>query len=263
MGLVTLLTNPDSFKFYANGDPYKRDMGKGNAYDLRAVPYRAGTPGDAGIAGNGSNPKPLITTPLPSLDSQQTPQTLVDGLYRGQGVLSKSVFQDTERISKFLITEQGLQFIAKQQALLLTQNIQQYGSDVRRYQFINPGSYVANTALAPTGEHVRNTFTFGLNPSFTRESTYGEMPTYEFVNKKTGKIEEHLMSVSSYDQFKLDNPHLERYFSEAPLFSYSGVGDFAGKKTDNTWKEVMHKIAEKNPTRKRDASIIGISITTE
>ena len=73
------------------------------------------------------------------------------------------------------------------------------------------------------------------------------MPTYEFVNKKTGKIEEHLMSVSSYDQFKLDNPHLERYFSEAPLFSYSGVGDFAGKKTDNTWKEVMHKIAEKNP----------------
>jgi len=73
------------------------------------------------------------------------------------------------------------------------------------------------------------------------------MPTYEFVNKKTGKIEEHLMSVSSYDQFKLDNPHLERYFSEAPLFSYSGAGDFAGKKTDNTWKEVMHKIAEKNP----------------
>jgi len=73
------------------------------------------------------------------------------------------------------------------------------------------------------------------------------MPTYEFVNKKTGKIEEHLMSVSSYDQFKLDNPHLERYFSEAPLFSYSGAGDFAGKKTDNTWKEVMHKIAEQNP----------------
>jgi len=188
MGLVTLLTNPDSFKFYANGDPYKRDMGKGNAYDLRAVPYRAGTPGDTGIAGNGSNPKPLITTPLPSLDSQQTPQTLVDGLYRGQGVLSKSVFQDTERISKFLITEQGLQFIAKQQALLLTQNIQQYGSDVRRYQFINPGSYVANTALAPTGEHVRNTFTFGLNPSFTRESTYGEMPTYKSNREKAAAL---------------------------------------------------------------------------
>ena len=73
------------------------------------------------------------------------------------------------------------------------------------------------------------------------------MPTYEFVNKKTGKVEEHLISISAYDQFKADNPHLERYYSEAPGFSYSGTGDMAGKKTDNTWKEVMHKIAEQNP----------------
>ena len=73
------------------------------------------------------------------------------------------------------------------------------------------------------------------------------MPTYEFVNKKTGKIEEHMMSISACDTFKADNPHLERYYSDAPLFSYTGSGDFAGKKTDNTWKEVMHKIAEKNP----------------
>ena len=73
------------------------------------------------------------------------------------------------------------------------------------------------------------------------------MPTYEFVNKKTKKIEEHIMSVSAYDQFKEDNPHLERYYSDAPLFSYTGTGDLAGKKTDNTWKEVMHKIVEQNP----------------
>jgi len=170
MGLVTLLTEPESFKFY---------KGKGYTYRPREVSWEAGTPGDAGVSGNGSKSKPLITTPLPSLDSQQTPQTLVDGLYRGQGVLSRATFQDTERISKFLISEQGLQFLAKQQALLLTQNIQQYGSDVRRYQFINPGSYVANTALAPTGVHVRNTFNFGLNPTFTRESTYGEPATFK------------------------------------------------------------------------------------
>lgn len=73
------------------------------------------------------------------------------------------------------------------------------------------------------------------------------MPTYEFVNKETGKIEEHIMSISAYDSFKSENPHLERYYSDAPLFSYSGTGDMAGKKTDNTWKEVMHKIAEQNP----------------
>jgi deoxyadenosine/deoxycytidine kinase len=73
------------------------------------------------------------------------------------------------------------------------------------------------------------------------------MPTYEFVNTKTQKIEEHTMSVSAYDEFKADNPHLERYYSDAPMFSYTGGGDFAGKKTDNTWKEVMSKIAEQNP----------------
>jgi hypothetical protein len=73
------------------------------------------------------------------------------------------------------------------------------------------------------------------------------MPSYEFLNTKTKKIEEHTMSVSAYDQFKADNPHLERYYSEAPLFSYTGTGDLAGKKTDNTWKEVMSKIAEQNP----------------
>ena len=73
------------------------------------------------------------------------------------------------------------------------------------------------------------------------------MPTYEFVNTKTGNIEEHVMSISAYDQFKVDNPHLERYYSDAPSFSYSGTGDMAGKKTDNTWKEVMSKIAEQNP----------------
>jgi len=73
------------------------------------------------------------------------------------------------------------------------------------------------------------------------------MPTYEFINKKTKKLEEHVMTMSAYDEFKKKNPHLERYIADAPLFSYSGAGDFTGKKTDNTWKEVMHKIAEQNP----------------
>lgn len=73
------------------------------------------------------------------------------------------------------------------------------------------------------------------------------MPTYEFLNKKTKKIEEHIMSMAALDEFKATNPHLERYFGTAPQFNYSGSGDLSGKKTDNTWKEVMHKIAEQNP----------------
>jgi hypothetical protein len=73
------------------------------------------------------------------------------------------------------------------------------------------------------------------------------MPTYEFLNKKTKKVEEHLLTIAQYDQFKIDNPHLERYYSEAPGFNYTSGGDLSGKKTDNTWKEVMQKIAEQNP----------------
>lgn len=73
------------------------------------------------------------------------------------------------------------------------------------------------------------------------------MPTYEFLNKKTKKIEEHTMSISNYDEFKTKNAHLERYHSSPPMFSYTGTGDMGGKKTDNTWKEVQAKIAEQNP----------------
>jgi hypothetical protein len=73
------------------------------------------------------------------------------------------------------------------------------------------------------------------------------MPTYEFLNTKTKKIEEHVMSISAYDHFKKQNPHLERYITDAPGFSYTGTGDFKGKKTDNTWKEVLSKISEAHP----------------
>jgi len=41
-------------------------------------------------------------------------------------------------------------------------------------------------------------------------------------NKETGEIEEHQMSYKVYDQFLLDNPHLERYFSAETL---PGFGD--------------------------------------
>jgi hypothetical protein len=170
MGLVTLLTEPESFKFY---------RGKGYTYGPREVSYNAGTPNNDGIMGNGAKTQPLVTSSLPSLDTAQTPQTLADSLYRGQGVLTRATLQDTQRISKFLISEEGLQFLAKNQTLLLSQNIRQHGNKVSQWTFINPASYVENTALAPTGINVRNTFTFGLNPTFTRESTYGEPATFK------------------------------------------------------------------------------------
>ena len=45
---------------------------------------------------------------------------------------------------------------------------------------------------------------------------------YTFINKNTDEIEEHIMRLAEYDQFKLDNPHLERYFNMDGL---AGLGD--------------------------------------
>jgi hypothetical protein len=70
---------------------------------------------------------------------------------------------------------------------------------------------------------------------------------YTFKHKKTGKIASYEMKLSEYDSFKESHPELERYFDEAPPLSYSGTGDAHGRKTDNTWKEVMAKIGEQNP----------------
>lgn len=72
------------------------------------------------------------------------------------------------------------------------------------------------------------------------------MPTYEFLNTRTKKIEEHAMSIKDYETFKETNKHLERYFGTAPSFSYASAGDNISK-TDNTWKEVLSKIGEQNP----------------
>lgn len=48
------------------------------------------------------------------------------------------------------------------------------------------------------------------------------MPVYEFLNKNTGEVEERTMSYKVLDQFKEDNPHLQRHFSVEGL---AGLGD--------------------------------------
>ena len=87
------------------------------------------------------------------------------------------------------------------------------------------------------------------------------MPTYTFVNMETEQIEEHKMRMSEYDQFVKDNPNLERVILESPAFSYSGAaGDFGSKKPDDTWKEVLQRIGEKNPGSPLDEAVNRKSI---
>lgn len=47
------------------------------------------------------------------------------------------------------------------------------------------------------------------------------MPSYDFFNKTSGEIETHKMSYTKLDEFKENNPHLERYFcaEDLPVFS--------------------------------------------
>jgi len=58
------------------------------------------------------------------------------------------------------------------------------------------------------------------------------MPTYTFVNKETNEHEEHRMSYTVLDQFKVDNPHLEQHiyaenfpvYSDGTRLSVPGIG---------------------------------------
>jgi len=36
------------------------------------------------------------------------------------------------------------------------------------------------------------------------------MPTYEFFNKDTGQVEDHIIKLADLEKFKQDNPHLEK-----------------------------------------------------
>ena len=77
------------------------------------------------------------------------------------------------------------------------------------------------------------------------------MPRYDFKNLNTGEVEEHKMSYTELDQFKIDHPHLERCFSAAslPVFSDGmrmntpGIG-----KPDSTFeKYVIQRMKETIP----------------
>lgn len=77
------------------------------------------------------------------------------------------------------------------------------------------------------------------------------MPTYTFINKQTNEIEEHRMSYTVLDQFKVENPHLERYHSAENLpimsdgvrMSVPGIGQPDARFE----REIIGRIKEKVP----------------
>jgi hypothetical protein len=77
------------------------------------------------------------------------------------------------------------------------------------------------------------------------------MPTYDFLNSKTGEVEVHIMSYKDLDKFKEDNPHLGRHFSpeNLPIFgdgmrmSVPGIGQPDARFE----REIIGRIKEKVP----------------
>jgi hypothetical protein len=118
----------------------------------------------------GSSGQPFVKTPIaPSVQGGLSPtfpfgpESLigqtggVDQLVRGGFLLPTKLSDDVQRISKFLVTGQGLQFLAKQQGLYIAEQISLYGLDIKKWNKIyNPLSPIVNTTLAPTGEHLAN-----------------------------------------------------------------------------------------------------------
>ena len=70
------------------------------------------------------------------------------------------------------------------------------------------------------------------------------MPIYTFRNKETGDESDHLLKISEYDQFKADNPHLERVINSAP-----SLGDpmrLGVRRTDDNFNSLLKHIKKGN-----------------
>lgn len=71
------------------------------------------------------------------------------------------------------------------------------------------------------------------------------MPTYEFRNKDTDEVFTGFLKIAEKEIFLQNNPHIEQIFETAPA-----LGDsvrMGMKKIDNGFKEVLSKVAERNP----------------
>ena len=77
------------------------------------------------------------------------------------------------------------------------------------------------------------------------------MPTYTFRNLNTGEIEEHVMRIAELDQFKENNPHLQRSFApeDLPVFGDANRMSVPGTKSHDSAfeKGIIQRIKEKVP----------------
>ena len=73
------------------------------------------------------------------------------------------------------------------------------------------------------------------------------MPTYRFLNKQTGEEFDDFLSISAKEELLEKNSHIQQVLTTFGISSM--VGDIHSK-TDDTWKEVLSKVAEAHPNSK-------------
>lgn len=71
------------------------------------------------------------------------------------------------------------------------------------------------------------------------------MPLYDILNKETGEIEEVFMSISAYEQYKLDNPDHQQVFNTLNFQDSVSLG--IKKPPEDFQKYVLEKVKKNNP----------------
>jgi hypothetical protein len=77
------------------------------------------------------------------------------------------------------------------------------------------------------------------------------MATYPVKHKETGEMKDVVMSVHDWDQWKIDNPDWERYYTPENAPGVGEVGEWKDKLVARNpgWNDVLHK-ASKAPGSK-------------
>ena len=200
--LLDIKTNPADFKFYS-GKGYPAETGNGDS--LQNIKYGNDTQG--GGTSNFLNKwkkQDWVKNPIPENPAQDVPGLGVDQLIRGGALLPKQSSRDILRMTRFLTSENGLVFLAKQQSLYIAEQIQLYGLKQENWRITyNPASPLVNTALAPTGLHLANILLSKGGPSGVNTEggyLYGQ-PTLNIPrenNKKYGEGKTYLQKPKDF-----------------------------------------------------------------
>ena len=76
------------------------------------------------------------------------------------------------------------------------------------------------------------------------------MPLYDFKNIETDELEEHMVKISEYDDFLINNPHLQRTYTKVAALNYSAGPDMLTK-AGSGWKDVQERIKSGMPPKDR------------